>query len=116
MELKDGFTYLSKFISFEIWFFLISLSSIVFYLILTGRINTKKLLLEKNKSFTYSWQKVQLLVITLLGAVVYLIEVKHNLGSEKLPQVSEEMLLILGGSNVFYLGNKFYSLLLHREV
>ncbi len=116
MEAKDGFDYLSNFISSEIWFFLVGLATIVFYLILTRKINTRKLLFEKNQSRTYSWQRVQLLVITLAGVMFYLIEVKHNLSSGKLPQVSEELLLILSGSNVFYLGSKFYSLLLRREV
>lgn len=116
MEVKSGFTYLSNFISLEIWLFLVSLASIVFYLILTGKINIKGLLLEKSQSPTYSWQKVQLLVITLVGVVFYLVEVKHSLSSGKLPQVSEELLLILGGSNVFYLGSKFYSLLTRHKV
>lgn len=106
MEAKDGFTYLGNFISFEIWLFLVCLSSIVFYLILTMRINPKKLLFDKNQTGTYSWERVQLLVITLMGVLYYLIEVRDNPG--KVPQIPEELILILGGSNALYLGRKLY--------
>ena len=65
MEVKDGATYLSNFISFEIWLFLVGLTSIVLYSILTRKINTRKLLFEKNQTSTYSWQRVQVLVATI---------------------------------------------------
>lgn len=116
MKEKAEFAYLANFISLEILFFIVALASIVFYLILTGKINTKGLLIEKNKTRNYSLPRVQLLVITLLSVVFYLIEVKHNVGSGKLPQISEELLLILGGSDLFYLGSKFHSLLPRREI
>lgn len=108
------FTYLANFISFEIWLFIVGLASTVFYLILTGKINTRGLLYEKNQSHTYSWQRVQLLVLTLLGVLYYLIQVRNN--PTQLPQIPEELLLILGGSNVFYLASKFYSLFSRREL
>lgn len=122
-------THLANFISFEIWFFLVGLSSIVFFSILAGRINTRKLLVEKNQSCIPSWQKTQLLVATIIGSIYYLVLVRHsldafhaclqlenpNLCQLQLPNLSEEMLLILGGSNLLFLGSKFSSLFLQRK-
>lgn len=58
---------LGQLIQIEIGGFLVGLSSIVFYLILTGKINTKNLLSEQSQ--TYSLPRLQLLIFTLATTV-----------------------------------------------
>jgi hypothetical protein len=101
------------FIRFVVWILLGGFASIVAYQILTRRINTKKLLWGKDGSNGYSPGRVQLLLSTLAGAFYYLFEVVEN--PTLFPTIPRELILILGGSNLLYLGGKFYSLLLRRS-
>ena len=96
---------------YEIWSFLLGVVTIVAYQLLTGKINMNGLLYEKNSRHGFSPGRLQLLLFTLGGAVYYVLRVLGNPELGKFPEVPNEFLLLLGGSNVFYLGGKFYSLL-----
>ena len=104
---------LSAFVRFEIGFWLISLASIVVYQMLTGRINTRRMLSEKDQAHRFSPGRLQLLVLVLGNAFAYLLQVVEN--PTRLPEISPELLLGLGASNAIYLGGKFYSLLLRKQ-
>ena len=92
------------FLHVEIRFFLVGLALIIAYQILTGRISTKKMFAEKDGTGRFSIGRVQLLVLTLTGAFYYVLQVVDN--PSGLPEVSQDLLLILGGSNIIYLGGK----------
>lgn len=93
----------------EIGLFLGGLAAIVFYQMLTGRINTKGLLHEKNGKGKLSWGRVQLLLFTAIFAFVYLFQVLDH--PMQFPEIPQEWLLLLGGSNLAYLGEKTYNLM-----
>ncbi|MDN5869115.1 MAG: hypothetical protein L0H73_00095 [Nitrococcus sp.] len=96
------------FLRLEMWLLLASLLLIVAYQILTGRINTAKMLCDK-RTHDFSSGRVQLLTFTLIGVLQYVLQVAHD--PTKLPDVPEELLLLLGGSNVLYLAGKASPLL-----
>lgn len=96
------------FLRFEMWLLLGSLIAIVAYQILTGRINTNKMLFDKWTN-DFSSGRVQLLTFTLFGVLYYVAQVVHD--PTKLPDVPNELLLLLGGSNVLYLAGKASPLL-----
>ncbi|HHT9111150.1 MAG TPA: hypothetical protein ACFYDZ_08350, partial [Candidatus Brocadiaceae bacterium] len=100
-------------VRYEVWFFLLGLMSAVTYKILIGKIKIKRLLVEKNGSSNYSQVRVQLLFFTLIAAFYYLSQVFGN--PKEFPKVSEKLLLLMGGSNMVYLGGKSYSLLFSRR-
>ena len=110
-----SFKILFVLIQFEIWLFLVGLMSVVFYFILTRKVNTRGLLFENNKNRTYSWERVQVLILTLIFVIYYLVKLKDNLGTDKLPQVPQEFLWVLGGSNLIYLWSKLYSFVKDRR-
>jgi len=100
---------LSIFVRYEIWLLILGLIFVVGYQLLTGRINTKKLLHNKTTDRP-SPGRVQLLMLTLVGALYYLLRTADD--PQKLPEIPNELLLILGGSNLVYLTGKassFYS-------
>ncbi len=105
--------YLIIFIRYEIWVFLLGMVSAVVYQILTGKIKINGLFVEKNGSNKYSTVRVQLLFFTLMGAFYYLYQVLGN--PTEFPDISGELLLMMGGSNMAYLGGKSYSLLLRTR-
>jgi len=94
------------FVRFEIWALIAGLMLIVGYQLLTGRINMKKLLFDKTTN-RRSPGRVQLLMLTLVGALSYLLMVVED--PNNLPKVPRELLLIMGGSNLVYLTGKVYS-------
>ncbi len=117
MEIQAGFNFLSKLVLFEIWLFLIGLMSSVLFLILKKKINTRGLLFEKAGARTYSPERLQILILSLIFVAVYLIEVRNNLNSCKvanspcsLPEIRPEFLFTLGGSNFVYLWDKLSSI------
>jgi len=103
-------------LSWEIWLLLGSLAFVVAYQLLTQRINMNGILLDKMMP-RFSPGRVQLLVLSLVGAWSYSLTVLENIESTKLPEVPEELLLIVGGSNLIYLGGKIRlgSLLFRRN-
>jgi hypothetical protein len=104
---------LNTLIAWEIWLFLVTLASVIFYLLLTRKINTHRLLYEKNQKYNYNWTGVQLLLASVIGVVLYLVQLRDNVISNNflLPQIPQYLLLILGGSNTFYLSNKLKTLI-----
>jgi len=99
---------LATLIHYELWALVISLASIVGYQLIIGRINTKGLLYEDGH---FSATRVQLLMFTLGGALFYLSLVFENPDPGTLPDVPNELLLILGGSHVLYHSARLASLI-----
>lgn len=98
-------------LAWEMRLFLGGLAAIVFYQMLTGRINLQGLLWEKNGAAEYSWGRVQLLFFTVIFAFIYIGKVMQMQDLNQLPEIRPEMLALLGGSNLVYLGQKMYNLL-----
>jgi hypothetical protein len=94
---------LVAFVRFEIWALITALMLVVGYQLLAGRINTKKLLFDKTNNHR-SPGRVQLLMLTLVGALSYLLMTVDD--PKNLPEVPTELLLIMGGSNLVYLTGK----------
>ena len=99
---------LSTVLRYEVLFALIVLAAIIAYRLLTGRINTRGLLRNKVRGRAISPGRLQLFVVTLLILIFYVMEV---LATKKFPNMPQEFVLALGGSNLVYLGGKFYGLL-----
>lgn len=93
---------LKVFLRLEIGVLVGSLVLIAAYQMLTGHINLRGLLTESGSSEVSS-ARLQLLVLTLAGALYY-IYITASAG--KLPEIPQELLLLLGGSHIVYLGNK----------
>ena len=92
----------------EVWLFIVGLLLVVGYQMLTGKINTRGLLYDKGTG-NLSASRVQLLVFTLAGALIYLVEVVNSGGPSVNPLDSEHievLLLIVGGSQALYLTDK----------
>ena len=113
---------LTRLVYVEVWLFLVGLASMVFYFILVKKINIRGLLTEGKPTPSLSWQKCQLLISTLLVAAYYLVMVKNNINlcqsvnssascEVKLPEVPLEIIFILFGSNVVYLGSNIIYLI-----
>ena len=93
--------------------FLGAIAAIIFMQLLTGGINTRWLLYERRNSQHYfSPGRVQLLVLTLGGALNY--QATALQASQALPPVPAEWLAILGGSNGVYLAGKAYSTFMQK--
>ena len=97
---------ISTLIRWEMWFLLGSLALIIAGQILTGKINTRRMLFEKNGGQNYSPLRVQLLLLTLMTAFYQIMEVLRD--PTQFPSLPYEALLVLGGGNLAYLGGKFY--------
>ena len=95
----------------EIWVLLIGLAIIVSYRMLTGTINTNGLLHDKGGGRGFSPVRLQLLLSTLAFAVYYIGLVLTIKKPADFPRVPQEMLLLLGGSHLFYLGSKTVGLI-----
>ena len=100
-----------KLISATTWSFVVGLFLVVAYQILTGKIDVKGLL---RNGGGFSVNCVQLLMITMGGALYYLLQVvaDPNVMAEpaKLPGVPKELLYVTGGSGLFYLFGQYRSL------
>ena len=103
-----------------IWFvklivlvFVGGLAAIIAQRLITGQINTTGLLYGTKKDGTkyFSPERVQLLIFTLGTAMFYLNSVTQNRASGVLPDVPNEVLVLLGGSHAIYLGGKAYMML-----
>jgi uncharacterized BrkB/YihY/UPF0761 family membrane protein len=100
-------------LQWEIGLLLAALALIIFCQILGARINTRGLLQEKDDKGQLSWGRVQLLVFTIIFALLYLFQVSHH--PTKLPEFPLAWLLALGGSHLVYLGEKTYKLLIRNS-
>lgn len=94
-------------LTFEIWFLISALAAIVAFKMLSGGIRTKGLLRDKQTG-TVSPARVQLLLFTLVGAAAYLTQVveQAQAGGHAFPDVPQELLWLIGGSQALYLVGK----------
>jgi hypothetical protein len=99
---------LSTVLRYEMIFVLTALAVIISYRLLTGQINLNGLLRDKTSGRAISPGRLQMLIVTLVIAIYYVLEVFQT---QKLPNLPHEYLLALGGSHLFYLGGKVYGLL-----
>jgi hypothetical protein len=106
----ETLTKLATLLQWELGLFLGGLAAVVFYQMLAGKINTKGLLQEKNGEGKLSWGRVQLLLFTFTVAYVYLFQVLDH--PTQFPEIPQEWLLLLGGSNLAYLGEKAFNLVI----
>lgn len=97
---------------YEIWIFLMVLAAVVAYQLLTGRINPRGLLRDKMGGRAFSPGRLQMLIVTVGGALYYVVLVLSNTKTGEFPEVPKELLLALGGSQAFYLGGKLSLLLM----
>jgi hypothetical protein len=97
---------LTDLITWEVGLFLLAMFGIVAVQILTGHINTKGLLMKKEGDRSFSPERVQLLLATVAAAFEYLSQVLKD--PTHFPEVSQNWLLLFGGSHAFYLGRRFY--------
>ena len=105
---------LAQVVYYEILVFMTGLALIVIYQVLNGTINVNGLLRDKGGDRGFSPGRLQLLVLTILSASYYFLLVLDNPGSAKFPPIPAELLLVLGGSNSFFLASKLYSLFRDR--
>lgn len=105
---------LSEALRYEMLFLLAGLIAIVAYRLLTNEINTRGLLRDKTGGRAFSPGRLQMLIVTLVVAIYYLLIVFDSKGKGSLPDMPNEFLIMLGGSHVFYLGGKLYGLLASR--
>ena len=92
-------------------FFVAALFALVAIKLLTGSINTRHLLHNKDASGAggFSATRAQALVFTLAAAGTYLGQAMQAAPRHELPDVSNEILALVGASQVIYLGGKAYS-------
>jgi hypothetical protein len=97
---------LAVFLRVEIGFLLGALVLIVVLQSLTGKINLAGML-DDGETGNISPARVQLLAATFLGALLYLGAAMQSPPGQ-LPAVPESVLLLVGGSNLVYLGLKSF--------
>lgn len=105
---------LATVLRYEIWIFLTVLAAIVAYQLVTGRIRTRGLLRDKMNGRALSPGRLQLLMATAAGALYYLLLIFANEKPGEFPEVPRALLLLVGGSHVFYLGGKLSALLTQK--
>ena len=119
-DLELGMETLTAVVRFEIWFLLGNLALVVVYKMLTGGINMKGLLDDKKELLDdkkdkqtagFSPARVQLLIWTLFGAGYYLLLTVKDGYPTEFPEVPQELLALVGGGNLVYLGAKARSML-----
>lgn len=98
---------------YAMFFLLTLLVVIVGYRLLTGQINTKGLLQDKQDKSggKFSPGRLQMLIATLVVAIYFVTQV---LETQKLPELPREFLLALAGSHLLYLGGKTYTVLTRK--
>lgn len=103
---------LVRLMELEVLLFLAALAAIVILQILTGHINTKGLFRTGDsggKGEQFSSGRLQLMVFTLGAAFYYLSQVLTNPTPGSFPPIPETWPVLLGGSNLLYLGGKAYT-------
>ncbi len=94
-------------------FFIFGLAGIVVVQLLTGSINTRYLLCGNQPGSTrkggkFSPQRLQLLVLTVGAAMFYLSQLLE-IHSAHFPDIDQNLVALLGGSNAIYVGGKAYN-------
>ena len=97
---------LTDVITWEVGCFLLAMFGVVAVQLLTGHISTRGLLMKKEGDRSFSPERVQLLLATLAAAYQYVSQVLKD--PTHFPPVSQNLLLLYGGSHAFYLGRRFY--------
>ncbi len=99
-------------LKYEILLFLGALAFIVFYQLLTGRINMRRLLFAKGRGSAggISPSRIQLLVISIGVAIYMLAEVERD--PSQFPEIPTGLLLLMAGSETVYLARKVNNLML----
>ena len=99
-----GITDLTKWVGLA---FLLLLFGSVAVQVLTGGLRTRNLIAGRTEAGSQfvSAARVQLLIVSLAAAVQYLMQVWQN--PRQFPDVSQNWLLLFGGSQALYLGSKF---------
>jgi len=95
--------------------FLVALISIVAIKMLLGKIVLSGLIHDKETN-AFSPGRLQLLVVTVTGAISYYSSIFVAKDLTAFPPVPTELLVILGISNAGYLGGKIYSRRLFHNV
>lgn len=98
------------FIRYEVWCLIGAFFLLIGYRTLTGNIKISGLVLAKDREGGISPARIQLLVFTLTGAFYYLMTIIGNPCPNHVPDIPRQLLIVLGGSNLFYAGSKVYSL------
>ena len=119
-------------ICYELLLFLGALALIVFYQLLTGKINMRRLLFAKGRAAAgastgqkatpsaqrrtsgLSPSRIQLLVISIGIAIYLLAEVVRD--PSQFPEIPSGLLLLMAGSETIYLTRKFNNLLPRRNI
>jgi len=104
---------LMTFARYEIGFFLASLTAVVAFQLLTGRINTRGIISEKTKDGLGGISPARLQLLLFTGAFAFYV-LSQVVKSRQFPEIETKWLLILGGSHSVYLGGKGLSLLLNQ--
>ena len=121
-------SYLSTLIRYEVLLFLGALALIVFYQLVTGRINMRRLLFTKGRDAGdplpgrrmspstqrrmsgLSPSRIQLLVVSIGVAIYLLAEAVRD--PSQFPEMPTGLLLLIAGSETIYLARKASNLLL----
>ena len=108
----------------EVLLFLGALALIVFYQLLTGKINTRRLLFAKGRETVgpstrrrtsgLSPSRIQLLVISIGVAIFLLAEAIRD--PSQFPEIPTGLLLLMAGSETIYLTRKANNLMLRRSI
>ena len=95
---------LVEIVQWEVFLFLGGLAAIMAHKMVTGRINTTNLLADKETG-ELSSSRVQLLVLTVLGVISYLVLVADHAAANagSLPEIPDSLVAVVGGSNAVYL-------------
>ena len=98
-------------VRWEVAVFLLGLAGIVAFQLMTGRINTRKLLSTKQggSKGAVSPERVQLLLMTLGTAGYYVMQASAAATSGHLPAVPNSWPAAIGGSNLIYLAGKAFA-------
>lgn len=114
---------LTTVVSWMVGVFLIFLFVLVFYRLLTGKINTSGLFYgqKADGTFYFSPERVQLMVFTVWVGFSYLLDVYETrvlhpteATQHTLPEVSASTLALLGASHGIYIAGKMYSMLISK--
>lgn len=104
-------------VRFELTFFLGALLLALAMGLLSGSIHTRGLLESfDGRTWSFSPGRLQLLIVTLLGAASYLVVVVTASGDPALAEPPLLVLLGVGASNLGYLGGKIHSLLIRPRL
>ena len=100
--------FVAKFMIIEIWFLLIVMAAIIISRLITGRINLKGLLHEKNIANKFSPVRIQLLSVSVAVALYYLFKLYKD--PTRFPMVNKNVVLLFGVSNLVYIAGKYWAL------